>query len=74
MDCKNCEQFCPIHSNVARATKFMIEYEHDLHKAPEDQKEICMKKLDMAIAILHQTISHNQEQLYKKYILKSNKE
>jgi hypothetical protein len=72
MDCNECEQhFCPRHSDVARATKFVIEYEHDLHKAPEHEKELCMKKLDMAIAILHQAISYNQEKLFKKYILKT---
>lgn len=72
MDCN--EHFCERHSDVARAFKFCYEYEVDLHKAPEHEKELCMKKLDMAIAILHQAISYNQEQLYKKYILKSNKE
>lgn len=47
-----------------------MEYELDLHKAPEHQKELCMKKLEMAIAILHQAISENQEELFKMYILK----
>jgi hypothetical protein len=69
MDCK--EHFCERHSDVARALKFCYEYEVDLHKAPEHEKELCMKKLDMAIAILHQAISYNQEKLFKMYILKT---
>lgn len=60
-----------INSDIARALKFCYEYEIDLHKAPEHEKQLCMKKLDMAIAILHQAISYNQEQLFKMYILKT---
>lgn len=68
MDCES--QFCERHSDIARALKFCYEYEVDLHTAPENQKQVCMDKLNMAIAILHQSVSNIQEKLYKKYILK----
>lgn len=69
MDCK--EHFCERHSEIGRAMRFCMEYELDLHKAPEHEKQLFMDKLNMAIAILHQAISHSQEELYKRYILKN---
>jgi|688.fasta_scaffold29364_2 hypothetical protein len=69
MDCE--KHFCERHSDVARALRFCMEYELDLHKAPDHEKQLCMKKLNLAISILHQAITYNQDELYNMYILNS---
>lgn len=71
MDCK--EHFCERHSDVSRALRFCMEYELDLHKAPEHEKKLCLDKLNMAIAILHQAITQSQDKLHEMYIYKPKK-